>query len=586
MRRKLVSVFLILFMMTINTFAFADAKKDETVYVNLNHDGSIAETRVVNHIYGYGASSLYKDYGKYISVKNMTGSLNPEIRDGQIIWPMEALKSGDIYYEGTTSKELPIQLKIKYFLDGKEILPKDLGGKSGHLKIEICLEYSKNIDWKKAGFTTQIQLTPDLDVFSNIKTEGSRVTVGKKATIAFVSFPSSDQTFIFEGDGKDIYLDPINITLVSSSISLPEDIKKGLEELVLGVEKMGNGSVSLAKGADVLASGTLEFKNGMTQLDSGLGKLYLGTNELSKNSRNIGAGMEQFQSGLGEMSKQSGQLVYGFGQITTGMEAIAARGNEIYEGLGKINNGLKGINSGVSGLSSGLDNLEEGHKQLMQLAQAYLNSEDPMLRQMAQGIIQEGEVLAKLNGGLKETSKGIGEIQKSTGELYSGFGEYKNGLGELSGSMEQINQGVSKLPEGLNQLGSVFENLKDGTSKYFNGVDEVNKGLGLIKENTKALPGNAEKIVKGQRDLKNGILGLSKGINQMDRELSENLNSPLLGNKENEYKSFADNENNKNSTVQFIMKTPSIDRPVVEKEYSENDKAKKSFIDRFLDLFR
>ena len=46
----------------------------------------------------------------------------------------------DIYYQGTTSKELPVSVKLKYFLDGVETDPNDLVGKSGKLKIQVNYE--------------------------------------------------------------------------------------------------------------------------------------------------------------------------------------------------------------------------------------------------------------------------------------------------------------------------------------------------------------------------------------------------------------------------------------------------------------
>ncbi len=51
-----------------------------------------------------------------------------------------------------------MKIKIKYFLDNKEILGEDLAGKSGNLKINISIEDSSDL-------TTQIQLPLSLDMF-------------------------------------------------------------------------------------------------------------------------------------------------------------------------------------------------------------------------------------------------------------------------------------------------------------------------------------------------------------------------------------------------------------------------------------
>lgn len=587
MRKRLISIFLVLFIVLANGFAYADVKKDETVYVKLNYNGTPVETKIVNHLYGFGSSSSYSDHGRYNYIKNMTGSGKPEVKDGgEIVWPMELLKQGDIYYEGEIEKKSPLSVNIKYYLDSKEIDPRELGGKNGHLRIDIAASWDKNVDWKKAQLMGQIQLTADLDVFKNISSEGTRVVVGKKANITFAAFPPSNQSFTIEMDGQNIYLESINISLVPMAFSLPEDMKKGFNELLDGVDTMEKGSKKLASGAGDLANGTGEFKNGMIKLDEGISRLHGGISEINKSSSAISGGMEQFHSGLKEMSKQGVQISYGFGQITRGMETLSSKGEEIYAGLGKLNGGVSDTSSGTAELSKGLDALSKGHSQLAQLAAMYLQSEDPMLRQLAQGIINEEQGLKSLNEGLKKTSGGLKQINSNMMELNKGFGEYKNGVNQMAGSMKQMEDGIKILPEAMGQMDSSFETMKNGINKYFSGVNEVNKGFGAIKENTSSLPQNADKLLKGQLGIRDGVLSLNSGIKTMNKEINSNLPDTLFGSGENSYRSFADNERNKNSTVQFVMRTPSIDRPEVEKDYKEIKEVKKGFFERLTDLFK
>ena len=518
MKKRIVSIALVLCLLVTNSYAFSDIKKDETVYVKLKHDGAVDEIKIVNHIYGTSSSNEYTDYGNYISIKNMINSKAPEVKGDEIKWPMELLKEKDIYYEGEINKELPIQVNIKYSLDGKVLTPRELAGKSGYFKIDINIIHSDTVDFDKAGLLTQVQLTPDLDVFSNIKSEGSSVIVGKKANITFVVFPPNTQNISLEADVKGFYLDPINISMVSSSFSLPEDIESGLNDLTGGIDK-----------------------------------LYGGTSELNKNSKQLRVGMEKFHGGLNQMSNQGGQLIAGFGQITAGMEVLSQKGNEMHSGIGQLSGGLKEVSAGTKQLSGGLDQLTLGHTQLMQLAAMYANSDDPMLRKLAEGIMQEGDALQKLNAGLKESGKGLAIVEAGSSQVYNGFGEYKAGIDKMAGSMKEMNQGISVLPEGIKQLSNSFGALKDGIGKYFKGVGEVNSGLGLINKNTQSLPGS--------------------------------MSGSLSGSDKDNYKSFADSRN-KNATVQFIMRTPSIERPEIKSSDTKVVEVKKGFVERLLDLFR
>ncbi len=78
------------------------AYKNETVYVVLNADGTVADQRVVNWIYDMDNKSLNTlvDYGHYTSVTNMKSEKVPVVNDDHVIWDQDSLDEGDIFYEG------------------------------------------------------------------------------------------------------------------------------------------------------------------------------------------------------------------------------------------------------------------------------------------------------------------------------------------------------------------------------------------------------------------------------------------------------------------------------------------------------
>ena len=65
-------------------------------------------------------------------IKNVKGD-ETFTQDGEnVTWNTD---SSDIYYQGTSNKELPVDMKIKYYLDDQEITPDELAGKSGHRRM-------------------------------------------------------------------------------------------------------------------------------------------------------------------------------------------------------------------------------------------------------------------------------------------------------------------------------------------------------------------------------------------------------------------------------------------------------------------
>ena len=62
------------------------------------------------------------------------------------------MKIKDIYYQGKTDKDLPVELTVKYYLDNKEIKKFGIRRKTGHLKVVLSSKNNryetKNINGK------------------------------------------------------------------------------------------------------------------------------------------------------------------------------------------------------------------------------------------------------------------------------------------------------------------------------------------------------------------------------------------------------------------------------------------------------
>ena len=109
--------------------------KDETVYVIADNTGKATSTIVSDHLKNAAGEDVIVDKSDLKDIKNVNGD-ETFTKDGENIkW--EA-KGNDIYYQGTTEKETPVNVKITYYLDGKEIR-----------------SYSKEEYWKILGVVFQ-----------------------------------------------------------------------------------------------------------------------------------------------------------------------------------------------------------------------------------------------------------------------------------------------------------------------------------------------------------------------------------------------------------------------------------------------
>ena len=87
-----------------------------------------------------GAATV-EDVSDLKDIENVKGEETFEKNGDKITWQADGK---DIYYQGTTEKALPVTEKVTYFMDGKEMSPEDMAGKSG--KATIRFDYTNNPD--------------------------------------------------------------------------------------------------------------------------------------------------------------------------------------------------------------------------------------------------------------------------------------------------------------------------------------------------------------------------------------------------------------------------------------------------------
>ena len=110
------------------TSSDADAVyKEETVYVNADATGTIDEVTVSNWLKNSGSvSGSLTDASTLKDIKNVKGDETYSENNGKLVWQGD---KKDICYQGTTTKKIPVGMKVTYELDGKKVSADDLEGK-------------------------------------------------------------------------------------------------------------------------------------------------------------------------------------------------------------------------------------------------------------------------------------------------------------------------------------------------------------------------------------------------------------------------------------------------------------------------
>ena len=426
----------------------SDVYKEETVYVNAKASGKTDKVTVSNWLKNSGSvSGNLEDESTLSDIKNVKGDEKYTADGDKLTWSTDG---EDIYYQGTTDKKLPVSVKLKYYLDGKEMKPSELKGKSGHLKITV--DYKNNekknvsVDGKDTEvYTPFVMMTGMIlpnETFSNVTIDnGKIISDGNKNIVVGFGMPglkdslnlSSEETdkvtipesLSIEADVKDFTMSSTYTVALSDllddmnmdDIADVDDLQTALDDLEDAALQLVSGSDTLADGAGTLADGVNTYTEGVDTLNAGIQK-YLGSN--------------------GELS----------GSVT-----------EYVNGVNKVVKGVQDYTNGVNTLADGVSSYVDGEKQLAEGAS--------QLTQLSTGLKKVQSAIAKMEASTDGKGKDREDIKVASSELAAGTQALEDSLGTKQ--VQALMAQVGSMVQTGNELIAQTEQLESGMQK---GVKE------------------------------------------------------------------------------------------------------------------
>ena len=169
--------------------------KEETVYVLSDANGTANEVIVSEWLKNPGGKKTIEDYSELSDIENVKGDETFTQNGETITWNADGL---DIYYQGKTKKEVPVDVKITYFLNDKEVSPQEIAGKSGVVKIRMDYTNKEKQSIQINGKTQEVYvpfavvsgLVLPVDHFTNVSvTNGKVLSEGNNNIIVGLAFP-------------------------------------------------------------------------------------------------------------------------------------------------------------------------------------------------------------------------------------------------------------------------------------------------------------------------------------------------------------------------------------------------------------
>ncbi len=540
--------------------------KDETVYSKIDSNGNNYNTIVNDHIINDEQEQLINDISDLLNIKNVNGDEEFSQDGNNLVWHAE---ESDIYYQGESQKELPIECNVKYELDGNEITASELAGKSG--KVKITIEYinkdahTVNINGKDQTLYTPFVVVCGTIIDNNNNrnieiTNGKTVDDGSKTTVIGISLPGLQESLNISKDKIDIP-STIEITMDSTDFELNNivtyvtpkvleendmELFKKLDKIYNQVDTLQSSSKQIEEGANSLKEGTAtyseksqEFNNAVEQvskgvssvnqnyskidagisslndssatLESGAKSVSEGTLAVSENLQTISSKLTELQTGTQSLKQGEVQLEAGLDQIITSVSTIQGTDNsakitELNQLITANQNTINSLKSANETLTTQLKAIED--EETKQTITTQIETNKSIIKLLETNIVAYNETISTLKSA---DMSNIKELQTALSNLKQGLQSLQTGTDTLYNGTTALQTGTGALASKTKELAQGTQSLYEGTVKMSEGTATLNSGSTQLKQGLNTLDAGGTKLGTASNQLTEGANTLSEG---------------------------------------------------------------------------
>ena len=538
----------------LTTFA---ATKKETVFTNLNTDGSVISTTVNNYVCAI-TKEKYEDNTKLSEIVNLSGS-ETFTKDGEkITWKTNG---NDIIYSGNTSEQSPLEIGIKYYLDGKEYKAEELLGRSGNVKVKINFKNKMKNRVKVNGkyetlytpFVVMAGTIIDSENNTNISaTNGRVVSTGDKSMVASIASPglyeSLNMSKLDELDEIEFSFDTTNFKMDNIYIiATPKLLEEKDTKLFKDLSKVTDSIKTLQDSMNQIQDGSAQLKNGTDELLNGVNLISskLPTEDSNKaNEQKLTYLKGQNESTITKLTQANkqleaqvkevdGKLTYVNNQLKTvktqkdDVDAEVSQAGSVYEEKKALLDGLNQLKAAKAAYGQ-LPADKEAKLQALLPNEEMLNTGVPLLKNQYDALVGTQSALKGTIDSLEGT---ITLLNQTKASLNTSI-EANKGLIQLIGGNNQVVESSINTIDSMRTLSGAMNQLNGGIKKLNTGATSLNNGITKFN--------------------KEGINKLSAYTNKVNNYSSK---AEALVNLSKNYKGFT--SNNSNETI-FVNKVKSV----------------------------
>lgn len=521
----------------VSSGAVRPAAREETVYVLAGPDGAAEKVIVSSWLKNPDGAAALLDDAQLEDVENVKGPETYAASTAGRVWDAQGR---DVYTQGTAPQDaLPVDVTVRYTLDGQAIRPEDLAGRSG--RVSIRFDYVNHayrmmdVDGREekiyVPFAMLTGAVLDNDRFRNVEVTNGRVyNDGDRTAVAGLAFP---------GLGENLQVDPekweaptyVEITADVTDFQLESTFT------VATASPFGALNMDRLEDAGALRESLDQLTGAMAQLLDGSDRLY---------------------AGLDVLLEKSGQLAEGVDRLAGGAAALKDGAAALSEGAIQLQNGVQNLHTGLAALDGNSAALNAGAEQVFDVLLAAANRQltaagAPLPAELTAenyGAILDG-VLAVLPEAAAEPVAGLKASLDSYNQFYQGLRSYTAGVAQAAEGAGALEAGAVQLQEGATQLSGGAKALWTGADALQSGAPALTEGVTQLRDGAKALADGLEELNRK---------GVQKLVDAVDGDL-EDLTARLRATAEaaRDYRSFSGG-GEADGQVKFIYRTAPVNR--------------------------
>lgn len=557
--------------------------KSETVYAVLDAEGNKEKVVVNEWLTNKNGAKEISDTSDLKDIKNTSGNQKFTKDGDKVTWKADG---SDIHYQGTTGKQLPVDVAVSYYLNGEQVSAKDIAGKSGD--VEIHFDYNVNRSELADGssvtkpYTMASAVMLDNSHFTNVTVDnGKVVNDGNTSMCIGIAFPGLAGNLGLGATGVSIpdsvvikaHTDKFQIdgTYTAAMSGVMSDIDTSATGNVESkVSQLESGLDQLVSASDKLMSGTDQLKAGIDQLNAGAGTLNSKTGDLTSGAKQVADGAGQVNAGVSELNNKTDALAGGAKKVSDGATLLD---KNVQAAVDQINTQLQGAivddqqkgqaaynvaallvdaKGNKTAVANGADQLNQGINTAIctaaetALCQAKGYNSIADVPDGPDGPIgTEIQNTARAIAGDVETKSGInaqvtGALQKTAGTAaqetaVKAADEANNktlNMQKTLASIKKLTEGTAQLSTGAQQVSDGTQQAKGGISQLAAGTNQLNAGAQKLNTGVVQYGAGVNQLYSGTTKLTAGAATLDSGMAQFNKEgihkMADTLNGSQL----------------------------------------------------------